>query len=58
MRIRTKLNYDRLRLEIRNMNRQKMIYKVLKEELSVLGFWRNRERGNPKLGYIMRGKDH
>jgi hypothetical protein len=56
VRLRTHLDYDRLRLEIQNMNRQKMLYKILKEELSALGFWKNRVRGNPKLGYKMRGK--
>jgi hypothetical protein len=39
------------------MNRTKAIYKVLKTELMKLGFWRNKPRGNPALGFSMRGKN-
>ena len=45
-----------LRDEIRTMTRHSPIYKVLKEELSVLGYWKNKPRGNPKKGFEMRGK--
>lgn len=38
--------------EIRAMTRQQMIYKVLKKELTDLGYWRPLPRGNPKKGYI------
>ena len=51
MRIRTKLDYDRLILEIRNLNQRKKLFSILKTELTKLGYWRNRKRGNPKLGY-------
>ena len=27
------------------------LYKVLKDELSALGHWRNKARGNPQAGY-------
>jgi hypothetical protein len=53
----SQINLDRLRLEIRAMNRTKALYRVLKDELWNLGFWRNKPRGNPALGLKMRGKN-
>lgn len=38
-------NWDWLRSSIRTMTRHSPIYKVLKEELSVLGYWKNKPRG-------------
>ena len=29
------------------MNRWNILYKALKEELSAIGFWKNKPRGNP-----------
>ena len=49
--MRTAINLERLREEIRVMTRSHLIYKVLKEELSRLGFWKSKPRGNPKKGY-------
>jgi hypothetical protein len=46
----TKLDVDQLRKEIRGMKRWHVLYRALKEELGVLGFWRVRPRGNPSLG--------
>lgn len=40
-----------IRAEVRQMTPRSRIYRILKEELSVLGYWRNRPRGNPKKGY-------
>jgi hypothetical protein len=37
--------YGELRMEIRSMARYSPIYKVLKEELSKLGYWKNKPRG-------------
>lgn len=51
MRTRTTLNYERLVLEIRNLNDRKKLFHILKTELQLLGYWRNHPRGNPKLGY-------
>lgn len=34
-----------LRSEIQHMTRHSPIYKVLKEELSTLGYWKNKPRG-------------
>jgi hypothetical protein len=57
MRVRTKLDYLRLIYEIQNMNQRKKIFKVLKNELGALGYWKNKKRGNPSLGYSLRGKN-
>jgi hypothetical protein len=40
-----------LRQEIRAMTPRSGLFRILKEELSALGYWRNRPRGNPKKGY-------
>ena len=51
----TKINLIQLSREIRTMSRQNVLYKVLKRELTRLGYWRNRPRGNPVKGYkVMR----
>ena len=47
----SQLDLDRLALEIKEMQYWHPLFKVLKRELSALGYWRNRERGNPQLGY-------
>ncbi len=39
-------------LEIRKMTRSSPLYKLLKEELTALGHWKNKPRGNPKAGYL------
>lgn len=57
MRTRTSLDYDRLIVEIRNMNCRKKLFHILKDELTLLGYWKNKERGNPRLGYNLRGKN-
>ena len=45
------LDLEELREDIRNMTRDQAIYKVLKEELSALGYWKSLPRGNPQAGY-------
>jgi len=52
----SKVNLYQLTEEIRELGekvnyRQYDLFKVLKRELSPLGFWRNRPRGNPAKGY-------
>lgn len=42
---------DSLRVEIRQMKPRSILFKVLKEELKQLGYWRNRGRGDPAKGY-------
>jgi len=34
-----------------SLNRQSPLYKLLKIELSMLGYWKNKERGDSKKGY-------
>ena len=51
------IDLEELRKEIRSMTYQSKIFKVLKEELSLRGYWRNLKRGNPQLGYqVMKSK--
>jgi len=53
------VNIDELRDEIRGLSRRKRLYKVLKEELSSLGYWKNKTRGNPSKGLevMLKGKN-
>ena len=46
-----RVDLGQLRQEIMGLRRHQALYKVLKEELSALGYWKNRERGNPAEGY-------
>jgi hypothetical protein len=46
-----RINLDNLRTAIRSMKRYSLIYKLLKEELSKLGYWKNRQRGDPQKAY-------
>ena len=45
------IDLEELRLEIRGLKRHQKLYKVLKEELSKLGYWKLKSRGNPQKGY-------
>lgn len=45
------LDLEELRKAIKSMTREQAIYKVLKEELSALGYWKSLPRGNPQAGY-------
>ena len=47
----SKLDLFQLVKEIRNMNYRQKIYKVLKQELTSLGYWRVKGRGDAKKGY-------
>jgi protein associated with RNAse G/E len=44
--MRTRLDLERLRQEIRSMTYDSSLYQVLKEELEKLGHWRNKKRGS------------
>lgn len=50
----TRINLKQLTDEIQNLERHQALYKVLKSELTKLGFWKNKPRGNPAKGYKMR----
>ena len=51
----SKIDLAQLSKEIRKLNRNKALYKVLKEELSAIDHWKNRPRGDPKKAYAARG---
>lgn len=51
----TKLNFEQLKAEIRTLNNRKALYRLLKEELSKIGHWKQKARGDPVKGYSMRG---
>ena len=46
----SKIDIERLRIEIRSMNRWNILYRALKQELSARGYWTARPRGNPSKG--------
>lgn len=47
----SKLDLDQLIVELRHLNRHQALYRILRDELSKLGFWRVRPRGNPSKGF-------
>ncbi len=48
-----KIDLEQLRKEIREMSRKTMLYEVLRDELTELGYWRRLGRGNPT--YVQSG---
>ena len=38
---------DTLIREIKQMSRRSKVYQILKQELSIFGYWKNKKRGNP-----------
>ncbi len=50
----TKIDLEQLRTELRELNRHKALYKVLRDELTKLGHWKLRGRGDPIKGYQAR----
>jgi len=46
-----------LKQAIKHMTRQQGLYRVLRDELTLLGYWRTLPRGNPSAGYkVMKSK--
>ncbi len=45
------IDIGNLRTAIQNMTPQTQFYKILKEELTALGHWKNKPRGNARKGY-------
>jgi hypothetical protein len=43
--------YNVLRNALKNIKRHHLVYKIAKEELTPLGYWRLKARGNTKAGY-------
>ena len=46
-----KKELEKLKQEIPKMKRWSPLYHVLKTELTFLGHWQNRPRGDPKKGF-------
>ena len=42
---------DELRRDLMSLDRHSNLYKLLKEELSVLGYWHNKPRGDAAKGF-------
>lgn len=53
----TKIDLAQLRNEIRQLERHQILYRVLREELSKIGHWKMKPRGNPMKAYLSRGKN-
>ena len=49
--MKSKLNMIQLAEDIKTMEYWHPLFKTLKAELSKLGYWRNKSRGNPKKGW-------
>ncbi len=52
----SKVDLVQLAKEIRQLNRHQKLYRVLRDELSKIGHWKQRVRGNPMKAYLSRGK--
>jgi protein associated with RNAse G/E len=50
----TKLDLEQLRQEIRDLNYNKELYAVLREELTKLGHWKQLKRGKPNPTFTKR----
>ena len=48
----SEIDLGQLARAIRKMDRHQLLYQVLKRELTRLGYWRSRPRGNPAKGYL------
>jgi len=53
----SKVDISQLVKEIRQLERHQVLYRILKRELSLLDYWKNKPRGNPAKGYKERGKN-
>ena len=47
----SELDLEQLKKEIEVMKRHQPLYRVLKEELTKLGYWKLKARGNPRKAY-------
>ncbi|KKN29595.1 hypothetical protein LCGC14_0842630 [marine sediment metagenome] len=54
--IKSKLDFEQLRKEIRELNNRKALYRLLKEELGKIDHWKQKARGDPVKAYLARGK--
>ena len=53
----TNIEVNKLRQELMKMTRHGKLYKVLKEELTSLGYWKNKPRGCKGNAQHFRGKE-
>ncbi|HUC78969.1 MAG TPA: hypothetical protein VMQ58_01885 [Candidatus Saccharimonadales bacterium] len=49
----SKIDQNQLRIEIQEMSPQSKLFQLLKEEISKIGYWHKKPRGNPKKGYLV-----
>lgn len=57
MKRKTSLDFKQLTAELHVMEYHSPLFRLLKRELSLLGYWRNKPRGNPRKGFdAMKGK--
>lgn len=47
----SELDLIQLRKELKNLKRWHPLYKILRDELSILGYWKVKERGDVRKGY-------
>lgn len=45
------IDLKELQVAIQNMTYQQGLYKVLRDELKKKGYWKAKQRGNPKRGF-------
>ena len=55
--MKTRIDLEQLRIEIRMLNRHKKLYYILRDELGKLGHWKLRGRGDSVKAYRSRGKN-
>ena len=53
----SRIDHNQLKTEIRQMSVRSNLYKLLKAELTGLGYWKQKPRGNPEAGYRASHKD-
>ena len=53
----SRLDLEQLVKEVKQLERHQLLYQILKRELSLLGYWRNKQRGDPAKGFQERGKN-
>ena len=48
----SKIDLNQLSIEIKRMTMRRQLYKVLKKELTELGYWKQRKRGKPNPMFV------
>jgi len=46
--VKSKIDLQQLHIELRRLTNQQELYRVLREELSRLGWWKAKPRGKPR----------